>query len=38
MESETEWTASRIALYQLMKAHPDWGYRAYARELGRDPN
>lgn len=38
MKSETEWTLERIKLYELMQQHPDWSYRAYARELGHDPS
>jgi transposase InsO family protein len=37
MKDETEWILERIKLYQLMRQHPDWSNRQYARELGHEP-
>lgn len=37
MLSETEWVFERMKLYRLMKLHPEWSNRQYARELGHEP-
>jgi hypothetical protein len=36
MESESFWVPERLKLYDLMRGHPDWSLRHYARELGHD--
>jgi hypothetical protein len=37
MLTENQLVYERYRLYHLMRAHPDWSLRAYARELGHDP-
>ncbi len=36
MLSENEWVLERIKLYELVKTHPTWSLRQYARQLGHD--
>ena len=36
MDGETSWILERIKLYELMKVHPEWSLRRYARELQHD--
>ncbi len=36
MHSESEWIYERKQLYAMMKAHPEWSLRAYAREVQHD--
>lgn len=37
MNSESEWIYERQQLYRLLREHPNWSLRAYARELHHDP-
>jgi len=36
MHSESEWIYERKQLYAIMKAHPEWSLRAYARKMQHD--
>src|SRR5688572_19112575 len=37
MNSESEWIYERQQLYRVLREHPEWSLRAYARELHHDP-